>query len=163
MPSSAESPEARAEREAQDELEHYTDLIASDLGPAPGSKVISDTEKIRMWGLKDPNVDYDQLKAALMQGGLPPEMLDEHSDQALVVVKENPEIGQMYSQPLDDRMAGIMATLAEWPFRLSALAQFSDDPANMVKESDRLDQLWMKQQGGGVQASTLPEIPMVGG
>lgn len=155
MAGGAASPEARAEREALDDLERFTDLIAVDMGPAPGSRQISDREKVRMWGLKDPNVDYDQVKQALMQGGLPPELLDEHSDQALAIVKEHPNIAPMYAQPLDDTMSTYLATLAEYPFRLSALAQYEDDPEGMVREAERMNRLWMKEQAASAQPTSL--------
>lgn len=157
--------EERAELELRDEIERYADMVAADLGPAPGARQVSDAEKVRLWGQTDPRVDFDQLKMALMQGGLPPELLDEHGDRALAIVKSHPEIAQMYAQPLDDTMSTYLATLAEYPFRLSVLSQYAeDDPEGMVKEAERLDGLWQKQQGShDVDRAETPPSTMAGG
>lgn len=152
------NPLERAQIEVSDEIDKAVAVIVADLGAAPGASHVSDKDKVRLWGQTDPKVNFDQIKAALMQGGLPPEMLDEHSDQALAVVKANPEIAQMYGQQLDDRMATIMATIAEYPLRLSILEQYEDDPDAAVAEAERIDGLWQKSAG----AMTPPDEPDTG-
>jgi hypothetical protein len=143
----AETPEARAEREIQTEIEEFADQIASDLGPAAGADRVSDADKLRMWGQSDPRVsaDPERFKQMLMAGGLPPEALEPNSDQALGIVRANPEIAQVLSQPLDEQMADMVTRLSEYPLRLAVLADLADDPKRHVEEADRLNGLWQKQ------------------
>lgn len=142
-----ETPEARAEREINTEIEEYAAQIANDLGPAAGADRVSDTDKVRMWGTPDPKVaaDPEAFKQMLLAGQIPPELLEPNGDQALGIVRAMPEFAQILSQPLDEQMAEMVTRLAENPLRLAVLADLVDDPEAMVEESDRLDGLWQKQ------------------
>ena len=160
------SPEERAQQTLSDELERFSDAAAPEMGPAPGARKLSDDIKLHLWGQRDPAVDPEQLKAMLMQGQVPPDLLDPTGDNALTLVKQNPEIAQMFGQPLDDRMADIMTRLAEYPLRLALLNDKEDDPDGMVKEANRLDGLWQRRVGGAadvqpmVDASAQPSQPV---
>lgn len=145
-----ESPEARALRELDEEMERYSDAIAADWGPAPGSDVVSDDRKVELWGRTDPKADYDAIYGMLTTTGVPPEMLDPDGadDVTLAIVKEVPEMAPYYQQAVEPDLADALSTLAEYPMRLGLLTDLEDDPEAMVKEAERLDRLWSRRNGG---------------
>jgi hypothetical protein len=98
-----------------------------------------------MWGQQDPQVDHETLVQQLMQGAVPPELVDPTADRPLALVKNHPEIAQLFAQPLDAEMATLVATLSEYPFRLSLLAPYTDDPEASVKKSDSLTARWRRR------------------
>ena len=149
------SPEEEAQRELDDELTQAIAEIAAEMGPAPGAKHVSEAQKLAMWGQRDPQVDYDQMLEMLQTTGIAPELLDPKSEQALMIVQENPEIAEMYAGPVEPALAEALAVLAEHPFRLSVISSLVDDPEAYVAEADRLDAKWQKQFGA-VAPSVAP-------
>jgi hypothetical protein len=149
--------EDSARREAEDVLNQAVDALASSEGAAPDADPVSAATLLRQWGQRDPRIaDADGLRDHLMQGPLPPEMLDPNGPDALAIVKQHPEIAGMYGQgPFDEAMADMLARLAEFPLRLSHLAQWEDDPEAMVKEAERMDGLWQKSMGADAASPML--------
>lgn len=157
------SPEAVARNEFNDELQQAITEIAAELGPADGAAPASDKEKVRLWGIRDQKVDYDAMVQRIMTQGYPPEMLDPDGDNSLMVVRENPELAPYYGQPTEDQeMAGVLTTLAEFPFRLGILRDLEEDPEAQAKESDRINALWQKTlppESPLMQEQPVPTMP----
>lgn len=162
-PRNAPNVEDSARLEAEEVLMRAVDTLAASEGPAAGADTLSDAKLLRQWGQRDPRIaDADGLRAHLMQGPLPPEMLDPNGQDVLAIVKAHPELAQMYAQgPFDDAMADMLARLAEFPLRLGHLAQYEDDPEAMVKEAERMDGLWQKSLMQGTEQA--PTMPVMGG
>ena len=155
---SALSAEELARREMADDLQVAIREIAAELGPAPGTSEASASEELRQWGIRDSKVDHQQMVQRLMTTGYPPEMLDPDGDMTLLVVKENPELAEVYGQPVQDQeYAEQLATIAEWPFRLGILREYEDDPEAMVRKADSLDARW--QRSLGPSALTVDLVP----
>jgi hypothetical protein len=146
------SVESRVAASWLEQAEKVARRIAQADGDPPGAKKVGDAEAVRLWGLTDPNADYDLILDALATTGLSPEFLDPASPQALAVVKDRPELAPLYGQPAPTpELARALATYAEYPFRFGLFADFSDDPEEQVRRSDHLDGLWQKQAGIGAQ------------
>lgn len=129
----------QARTEVSSELDDLVAGVAAELGPAEGSAILSPEAEARHWGQSDPRVDYDALKGMLLRGAVPPEWYDPTSDQRLAVVRASPQLAPLFSRPLDDEMASMVAQLAEHPFRHALLAPYKDDPAAMVERANRIN------------------------
>lgn len=155
--------------EVMEELERVSDLIAADLGPAPGAERVSEADTLAMWGQSDPRVAADPhgFKQLLMSGTIAeqfPDLLNEHSEQALGIVRANPEIAQMLAHPMDEELAEMVTRWAEYPLRGRILAPYEDDPEGQVAEADRLDALWQKRQATAAEYPDDEEMyAMMGG
>jgi hypothetical protein len=132
----------QADEEIKTEITDLVSQIAAEEGPAPHAQYVSDEHEVKLWGQMDPSVDHETLVQQLMQGAVPPERVDPNGAQPLALVTHHPETAQLFTQPLDQEMAQMVATLAEYPFRLSLLAPYTDDPEASVKKADRLTQRW---------------------
>ena len=139
--------EAQVWDELDRELDELIPVIAAEEGLAKGATRVSPEKEVELWGQRDPRVDRDALKGMLMQGAVPPEWVDEQSDQRLALIRAHPEMAQMFAEPLDDEMAGIVADLAEWPHRLSVLAPYEDDPRSQVAKADSVNARWQRRAG----------------
>jgi len=148
---STSNPAQIASDEINAEIERAVASLAAELGPAPGAATVSDAKRLQLWTQQDPTVDYDSLVQQLQTQGLPPELLDPESEQALAIVKAHPEMAQLYQAPVAPDVAATLAVLAEYPFRLSLLQPYEDDPAQLVKEANRLDAAWQRQQARSAQ------------
>lgn len=152
-PPQPNSIEDEARQEAEDEMEASIAEIALELGPAPGAMPLSDARKVKLWGQKDPSVDFEAMRQALMSTGLNPSLMDPHGDESLAVFQEmadRPDFQQfqaMYAEPLDEQLATTLTTIAEYPFRLSLLADLEDDPKAMVAEANRINDKWQASLG----------------
>lgn len=144
-------------REIEEEIERFSDQIAAEMGPAPGSQTVSDDRKVELWGRTDPKASYDTIYGMLTTTGVPSEMLDPDGsdDTTLAIVKEIPELAPYYQQPVDPDVADVLATLAENPYRLPLLSGLEDDPEGQVKEAERLDALWSKRNGSMAYEPTV--------
>lgn len=150
--------EAQVWDELDKELDEIIPVIASEEGLAKGATRLSPEKEVELWGQRDPRVDYDTLKQQLMQGAVPPEWYDPQSDQRLALVKAHPEMGEMFGQPLDDTMAGMVAGLAEWPYRLSLLKPYEDDPKASVAKANSVNARWQRR-AGAVPDQQAPQQP----
>ena len=155
--------EAQVWDELDRELDELIPVIAAEEGLARGATRVSPEKEVELWGQRDPRVDRDSLKAMLMQGAVPPEWTDEQSDQRLALIRAHPEMAQMFAEPLDDEMAGIVADLAEWPHRLSVLAPYEDDPKAQVEKANSVNARWQRrvaaldtQSAASVSSATAP-------
>jgi hypothetical protein len=135
----------QADEEIKTEITDLVSQIAAEEGPAPHAQYVSDEHEVAMWGQQDPSVDHETLVQQLMQGAVPPERVDPSGDHPLALIKSHPELAQLFSQPLDQEMATMVATLAEYPFRLALLAPYTDDPEASVKKADSLTQRWRRR------------------
>lgn len=124
-----------------DEVETVAKAIAAEDMAPPDSDKVGETEAIRLFGQRDPLVDYDQLVLALQQG-LPPE-----AAQQLQLVIERPELGELFTQPQPPEMASILAGLAEYPYRLGMVVDRTDDPDEQVRVAERYKRGWLKSLG----------------
>jgi hypothetical protein len=152
-------PRSVAEQVDDEIKQEITDLvsqIAAEEGPAPHAQYVSDEHEVEMWGQQDPQVDHETLVQQLMQGAVPPELVDPDGDRPLAVVKNHPELATLFAEPLDAEMATLVATLAEYPFRLSLLAPYTDDPEASVKKSDSLTARWRRRLPARDAAPTPP-------
>ncbi len=144
-----------------EEIERMIDRLALAEGPPPDSSSVSDAKQLQQWGQRDPKVtDPDGMMRQLMETGLGqfPEMLDPNSPTCLAIVKANPEIAQMYTEPVDEQLADMLCRLAEFPLRLGVLAPYADDPEELVRFAKRMDARWQKSLGI-VPAEADPTIP----
>lgn len=146
--------DVQARDEVERELDDMISALAAELGPAEGAEFPSDQKEVELWGQRDPRVDYDTLKAMLMQGAVPPEWYDEQSDARLALIRAHPQMAQMFAEPLDDEMAGIVADLAEWPFRLSILTPHEDDPKAAVAKANSVNGRYLRRVGMPVEPET---------
>lgn len=156
--------ETVAASEIDEEIGRMIDRLTVGEGPAIDASPISDAEKVRQWGQMDPNIsDPDMLREHLMQGAVPQELLDPNNPGSLAIVRANPAMAELYADPSprDERLADMLARLAERPLRLGLLAHLEDDPEAMVKEANRLDALWQKQSGEQEPPTITPQ--MMGG
>jgi hypothetical protein len=131
--------------EIKAEITDLASQIAAEEGPAPHAQYVSDEHEVEMWGQMDPQVDHETLVAQLTQGTVPPELVDPSVDRPLALIKQHPDLAQLFAEPLDAEMATLVATLAEYPFRLSLLAPYTDDPEASVKKSDSLTARWRRR------------------
>jgi hypothetical protein len=154
------SPEEAARNTIATEIPRMVEAIAAKQGPGIDAGPVSAAKLLQQWGQRDPRIaDADGLRDHLMQGPLPPEMLDPNGPDALAIVKQHPEIAQMYGQgPFDQQMADMLARIAEFPLRLGHLAQWEDDPEGMVKEAERMDGLWQRSFGVGAEPAPMLEL-----
>lgn len=151
------TPEELAQRELDEEMQQAIAEIAADLGPAPGARTASPTDRLRMWGIRDEKVDADAMLQRLMTEGYPPELLDPANEQALMVVQENPELAPYYAEPTQDQgLADALVRLAEYPFRLGLLRDLEDDPEEQVKEAEQLDAAWQRSMGESPEMAQEP-------
>lgn len=162
-PRTAPNVEDSARREAEDVLNQAVDAIAASEGAAADADPVSAAKLLQQWGQRDPRIaDADGLRDHLMQGPLPPEMLDPNGPDALAIVRMHPDLGALYGQgPFDQPMADMLARIAEFPLRLGHLAQFEDDPEGAVKEAERMDGLWQRSLSGSTPAPA--DASMMGG
>lgn len=142
----ARSVEAQALAELEEELQAAIDQIAAEHGPSMDADPVSDAEAVHLWGIRDPNVDGDQLLQALQAGGLDQETLG-----TLKVVKENSELAALYGpqqQPLPYEVALDLARLAEFPYRHGLYKDFLEtDPKEAVEIAERIDRQYQKKVG----------------
>lgn len=148
--------DVQARDEVGREVDDMTSSLAAELGPAEGAEFPSDAKEVELWGQMDPRVDYDTLKAQLMQGTVPPEWSDEHSDQRLALIRAHPEMAQMFAQPLDDEMASMVAGMAEYPSRMTVWKPYANDPEAMVRKANSVDARWRRRTG---QVAEEPATP----
>lgn len=132
--------------EIEQEIHDLVTQIAAEEGPAPHAQYVSDEHEVDLWGQMDSKVDYDTLVQQLMAGQVPPELVDPMGDRPLALVKASPELAQLFAEPLDQEMASMLATLAEYPYRLSLLAPYTDDPEASVKKADSLTGRWKRRR-----------------
>lgn len=151
--------DVQARDEVGRELDDMVGALAAELGPAEGAEFPSDEQEVELWGQMDPRVDYDALKAQLMQGSVPPEWVDEHSDQRLALIRAHPEMAQMFAQPLDDEMASIVAGMAEYPSRMTVWKPYAADPTAMVAKAKSVNAQWRKRTGQVAEESAPPMTP----
>lgn len=168
MPRSRRTPrdmEAQVWDELDQELDTIIPAIAAEEGVAKGATRLSPEKEVELWGQRDPRVDYDTLKRQLMEGSVPPAWYDPQSDQRLALIRAHPEMSQMFSQPLDDTMAGMVADLAETPYRLSVLKPYEDDPKAAVAKANSVNARWQRHAGApasDVGAGSAPPAPEMG-
>jgi hypothetical protein len=146
------SVEAQVEAEIESELDELVSAIAAEEGPAIGSEYISADREVQMWGVMDPRVDYETLKHQLMTGQVPPDLIDPQNDGSLALVRGNPEWAQFFAavtpeQPLDEHMADLVATTAEYPMRQAVYGALKHNPRAQVEKSNRTNERWMRQTG----------------
>lgn len=149
--------EQQAREEVRRELDEMAAAIAAEVGPAEGAEVPSDDREVDLWGRMDPRVDPVELKALLMQGAVPPEWVDEQSDRRLALLRAHPEMAQMFAEPLDDEMAGIVADLATYPFRMAVLAPYEDDPQAQVAKARSVNGRWLRRAGRATDREAPPD------
>ena len=131
-----------------DDLISSADRHAASMGAPPNTTSASDRERVRLWGRTDPKAPYDQVFQMLTTTGVPPEMMEQM--QIGRFAKSHPELVQAYSQPTQDTaLAARLADLAEYPFRIALFDHL--DPEGRVKEAERLQREYQKQQGGVVE------------
>jgi hypothetical protein len=138
MPSHSRTAEEQIETTISEEIERISDAIAAQLGPAPGTRRISDAEAAKAWWRRDPMVDYDALVNVLQTSGMDPAMLDPENQQGLAIAKLTPEVAELYLTPQPPEMAVALATLAEYPHRLGIMSEYEDDPEGMVELAEKL-------------------------
>jgi hypothetical protein len=155
----ARSPEEQAQTEVLSELERAVQALAAEWGPAPGAKNVSTRREVTLWGQRDPKVDFESLKQQLMATGLgqTPDLLDPEGDGALAVIQEHPDMAPLFMEPVAEDVADVLATLAEFPFRLAILLDLEDDPEAMVAKAESLDRAWMKEMGRTEMDGTVTE------
>lgn len=133
------------QEELHAEIADLVSQIAAEEGPAPRAQYVSDEHEVEMWGRQDPKVDHDTLVQQLQQGAVPPHLLDPTGDAALALITASPEAAALFHEPLDQEMATLVATLAEYPLRLSLLAPYTDDPEASVKKATSLTERWRRR------------------
>jgi hypothetical protein len=137
-----------------EDLQKVAEQLAAEAGNPPGADKISEAESVRLFGLRDPSVDYQQLAMRLMGGGLPPEEVAQ-----LTIVQERPEWAELYMQPAPDfETADLLARLAEYPYRPGLVLDHSDDPEEQTKRSEQLHAAWLKTLPPPLPP--MPEFPM---
>jgi hypothetical protein len=153
--------EAQVWDELDRELDEIIPVIAAEEGLARGATRVSPEKEVELWGQRDPRVDRDSLKQMLMQGRVPPEWVDEQSDQRLAVIREHPEMATVFAEPLDDEMAEIVAGLAEYPYTLSILKPYEDDPKGAVAKANSVNARWQRRAGMVEPTAPAPPSPVV--
>lgn len=154
--------EEQARIELWEEIERLVDGLALSEGPAEDAESISDAEMLKRWGQRDPRLsDPDGFQQQLMQTGLAqmPELMDPENPQGLAIFKAHPDLAAMYAEPVDDALADMLTRLAEFPLRLGLLAQYTDDPVEMVNYAERMDRRWqaaMLRTAGSTPDETVP-------
>jgi hypothetical protein len=140
------SAEEQMMSELAEEIERVSDAIASEMGPAPDVEHLSAEKEVEFWGMRDPLVDYDTLVQVLQTTGISPEMMDPKNKQGLAIAKVAPQLGPLYTQPVQDpALAHQLAILAEWPMRYGFYANKSEK--EMVAIAKRMDAAWAKKAG----------------
>lgn len=137
------------ESEFSREYEQVIDLLASEQGPPSGAERVPESRRVALWGLRDRRVDPDLLRERLLTTGLGEEA------QQMAVVQEYPEVLDVYAngvmalQDVQDpeALADDLVRFAEHPYRYALLADLAHDPEAMVREANRLERLWERQQG----------------
>jgi hypothetical protein len=149
--------------ELEAEAQQQAQRIAADEGPAPQSRKISQAEEDRLYGLRDQRVDNGQLLARLLSGGL-----SQEEAQQLQIVKERPDLLSVYTQASPtSEMAGALADLAEYPFRLGLTVDGYPDSTEQVARGKALHRRYLKNQGqaadvADVSPSLTPSAPPAG-
>ena len=160
------SVQAQVEAEIDQELQDVVAAIAAEEGLAKGAQRLSPNQEVRLWGQRDPLVDYDTLKQQLMTGTVPPELYDPQNDRRLALLQINKAHAQEWAallagtakQPLDDDMASQVAELAEWPGRLAVIRPYANDPEAYVAKANSINQRWMRQTAQLEMADAAPSL-----
>ena len=153
--------EAEVEDELNTELDELVPQIAAEEGLAKGAVHLSPEREVALWGQFDPTVDPDTLKQQLMAGQVPPELYDPQSDRRLALLRMLPHRAQewadeVFSQPLDEEMADLVAGLAERPGVAVVLDPYEDDPKGRVVKAESVHARWLRRQG---MAPAQPAAP----
>lgn len=154
------SIDAEAERSFRDGFDTVMEELARRQQQPPDTEQVSEPRKARLWGLRDPRVEFDTFKQTLMTTGFGPEDL-----QAMLIVQEHPDLAEVYGQPVaDPEMADELAALAEHPFRLGTYRHILD-PDERTREAERIHRNWQRMQGMAVvdQDDEGDAEPAVGG
>lgn len=147
------SIDAEAERRFSVGFEAVMDELARRQQQPPDTDRVSEPRKARLWGQRDPRVEYDQFVQTLMTTGFQPQDLE-----SMLIVQEHPDLAEVYGpptpgepnwreQPNAEEVARELATLAEHPFRLGTYNHILD-PDERVTEAERIHRRWQKMQGG---------------
>ena len=149
------SPEQQAVEEFVSEVDQIAADLATEAGPPLDTDHVSVARKRRLWGQRDPDVNYTDLVSRLLTTGVPPEEAAQ-----MILVQEHPELLPMFGQPMPDpETADALARLAEMPFRLGILAPLS--PQERVREAESLDREWQIGQGAVVESAPMGVPPAV--
>lgn len=125
------------------------DVMAAESGPPPGKR-LSEAEEVRLWGVRDPSVDYATTLQTLLTQGFG------ETAGNLLVVQENPGLLDAYANPAPTpEVAEALAVLAEYPFRLGLFDGYGD-PEDRAAQANRIARAWEKQQPA---APPIPPAP----
>lgn len=134
-------------------LQQIEDRLVVESGPPPDARRLSDADEVRMWGLRDPSVDYDTMASRLMTEGIP-----QAEAEQLAVIKEHPEWLPLFTTPTNDAAkADQLARLAETPYRWSLLADL--EPHEQVQKSERLAARHQRALHGDTEPAQAPVAP----
>lgn len=160
MSDETQSPDFR-EKLAQsfaDDLEEMAQRAADSEGQPMGARKVGDARALRLYGLKDPNVDPERMLEALQSTGLPQEILDPSNPKAMLIIKENPDLAKYYAQPAKTpEAAETLVHWAEHPF-MYGLVMGIDDPHERVSYAAHLDQLWQQSQPQTVEPAPMTTV-----
>lgn len=147
-----------------DDLEELAQQTAEGQGQPMSTRKVSDARAVRNWNIRDQKVNPELMLPALINTGLPPELLDPSNPQAPLIIRERPELAQYYAQPAQTpQAAGTLVHWAEFPFRYGLVMDI-DNPLERTRYSDHLARLSQLTQPKAPEpmsepSSDLPPMP----
>lgn len=127
-----------------DDMEELAQKAAEAEGQPMKTRKVSDARAVRLYGLRDQNVDAQQMLTALLTTGLPAELLSPENPQAPLIIRERPELAEYYGRPAQTSQAAEhLVQLAEYPWRYGLIMD-EDNPRERVRYADHLDRLWQQ-------------------
>lgn len=120
------------------EASAIADRVAASAGDPPGAERVGNAKAVQMWGTMDPRAPYDTMLQMITTTGIPQDQVPE-----MLIVKEVPELAQLYATPQQSPVAEQLATLAEFPFRWSLTVGAFESPTEQVQRAEELNKLWL--------------------
>lgn len=138
-----ESAEDRAVRELDDEDAQTLNTLSAQAGPPPDAERMSEADEDQAWETMDPSLaDHEQMASMLATQGLPPEIA-----QKLLITKLRGDDGWMeaLTQPTGSLdTANQLIKLAKYPWRLSVLDTYAEDPDEWTRKAESMDRRYQK-------------------